>query len=152
MKKPMIVLAIAACLVIIAGCSSGCKGVDKRLEAGGAYNRTVTNTVTGTVTNVPNGLLFSADLTFKTLYGDFMAVSDFEFENRAALWKVSHQIKHDLDVARPKVRLIRAEFYAARKKYLDNPTPEGLNEIQRLLKQLELVSSSIGNAVNLIPR
>lgn len=130
MKKLIPFASVVLCAGLLIGCSGGCKSAS--LEPGGAY----------APTNAAGAVIYSdkdlalADASYKFTYETIQSVFKFERDNRAAIWAVSHEVKHALDQARPVAVEIDHRWAAARNAYKKNPTPEGLTTLQTILAEL----------------
>lgn len=132
MKKLAQMLSVALCIglfTIGVGCNSGCAS---KLEPGGAY--APTNALGIVVSN--DKALAVADASYKLTYESALSVFEFERENRAALWAINPDIKKALDKARPQVVDINKRWAEARKLYRQNPTPEGLTNLESIMAEI----------------
>lgn len=132
------IFLVGATVFGLTACQSG------RLESGGAYAPLVTNTVAGTnaITAQPDMAFYIADAAYQTGWSAVNAAFDFEFNNRATLWKVSPQIKEQLDLIRPDAVKANADYLAARAVYIANPIPPNLDLLQQVLARLQQVSTA----------
>jgi hypothetical protein len=126
--KNIIALIITAAL--IAGCAlfSG-----KKFEAGGAYAGTES------VAAMPD--LYLADASFDAAYAAFKVVSNYEQANRATLWKLNPNIKHELDKLRDDVWKVTVDYARARTAYIANPVPANLDAARTAAAKLGQYSS-----------
>ena len=142
---PLAISLAAAVMMGLAGCQSG------RLESGGAYSPLVTNTIAGTnaVTAQPDMAFYIADAAYQTAWKIINAAFDFEYNNRAALWKLSPQIKLGLDGIRPDAVKANADYLRARAAYMANPVAPNLDVLQSVLAKLQQLSTT---AQSLLPK
>lgn len=122
-----------------------------KLEAGGAYAQSVTNTV-GTnlvITATSDLTLYSADAAFELAYKTLDAVFLIERNNRQYLWNLSPNIKHTMDSIRVTAQQVVNEYADARTAYLAHPTPLGLTGVQAVLAKIQqllfVANAAIGN-------
>ncbi len=125
-----------------------------KLEAGGAYTSSITNTV-GTnlvVTSQSDLGLYAADASFDLAYTTINSVFLIERNNRMYFWQLSPQIKHTVDKIRPIAQQIVNDYAAARTAYLEHPTPAGLSGIQAILAKLQQLvfaaTAAVGQQTN----
>ncbi len=117
MKKltaPLMLCLLSAALWFSPGCST------TRLETGGVYTQSVTN-ADGTVTVSADAALYATDATFKMAVSALDTAFKFERDNRAALWSISHDIKHTMDTVRPQAADAVKRYAAARAVYIQTP-------------------------------
>ena len=123
----------------------GCANT-KKLEPGGAYApaiTTVDNGVTNTVAiAAPDKGFYAVDAAFDLVYSTVDAAFTFERDNRLLLWKISPEIKHQLDVIRPQAAEALQKWALARDAYMRNPTPAGLTTLQTVLGQMRQISQA----------
>lgn len=143
MKIKLATLMVALCAVLTA-----CNG-NKRLEAGGAYNQITPPSPgqTNVITN-PDYAFFTVDLTFKTLYSSLDAAFKFERDNREALWKIDHGIKHGMDKLRTQATKVVIAYAAVRTQYLQNPTPSNLDAFNTVIADLQKIVATSASIVN----
>lgn len=123
-------------LTFLVGCSGGCKGPN--LEPGGAYSPATTNELGEvTLTTEPERALYVSDAAYKFAYTAIFNVFKLERDNRAEFAKISPEIKNGLDKIRPIAVDIDQRWARARKAYKDNPTPAGLDTIQRIISEIQ---------------
>lgn len=136
-----------ASLLLVSGCAS-------KLQEGGAYAPDpTTNAVTGIVTTIAaDKPFFVVDSAFYLAYSAVDAAFTFERDNRATLWKLSPQIKHDLDAIRPDAVLARNAYMAARKSYIANPTPAGLDTLSTVLAKVQQLQTTANAVINSLPK
>jgi len=130
-----LVAALAAAGFMFTGCQS------PALQSGGAYApaQVVTNlsgTVTTNATSAPDLGLYFADQAYKLAYDTVDGVLKFEYDNRADLATKFPQLKPALDKIRPTVKDIDYRWAVARSIYKQNPTPDGLSQIQNILAEI----------------
>lgn len=123
----LLLLALLVCL------SFGCKAT---LEPGGAYS-----TGTNSVNKVVDVGFFATDAAFDIAFSTVDAAFKFEQANRDLLWKVSPNIKHELDKLRPKAKQAVIDYTTARAVYMNNPTPGNLSLLNSLLVVMQNLSS-----------
>jgi hypothetical protein len=128
MKKYLLLITIAAAIV---GFGFGCS--TDRLEVGGAY---------APPGQAPDLILFQADSAFDLTFTATQAIFKFERDNRAMLWKISPDIKHSLDKARPVAFKCGKEYQKARATYLLNPTPAGMDTLKTVLSKMSAIYAS----------
>jgi hypothetical protein len=123
---------------------SGCKAT---LEQGGAYAPVVTNS-DGTISAVsaPEPVFFEIDAAFDLAYAAIDGAFKFERDNRDMLWKISPNVKHALDELRPKAADVVRRYSAARKAYMANPVPAGLDTLQRILAEAQSLGAAAAAA------
>ncbi len=124
-------LSVLFFAILLAGCKTS------RFEPGGAY--THTNTA-GAVT--VDFALFYADNAFRAAHGTLDFAFKFEKDNRALLWSVSPDIKHGLDVIRPRAAAIVRQFATAREAYLLQPNPDSLSNLNGILDELQRLAAA----------
>lgn len=148
MKKFFSLLLIALS-VTLSACTTSCG----TLQSGGAYAPTATNEVTGAVapTQAPDYAFFACDNAFDLAFSTISATFKFERENRDALWKISPEIKHAMDKARPVAFKLGQDYAKARTAYQANPTPAGLSELQTALSRAESIAAAIAVQINTTP-
>lgn len=129
MKKYLSLIIIAAALV---GFGFGCS--TERLEIGGSYAQPG---------QTPDLILFQTDSAFDLAFTATQATFKFERDNREMLWKVSPDIKHSLDAARPTAFQCGQEYQRARAAYLLSPTPEGMDTLKTVLSKMSSIYSSV---------
>lgn len=132
MKRLSSVLAVIALSSVL---WMGCKST---LEPGGAYAPT---------NAAPDKAFYVADGAFMVAAGTLDTVFRFERDNRAALWKLSPNIKHTLDKIRPEAATAVVAYKAAREQYEKQPTPVGLDLLNTVLSKLSALSSAAAAAV-----
>jgi len=125
MKKLLLLTLFAA--TIFCGCKT------PTLEPGGAYAQT---NALGQVVYNEIGLAL-ADASYKLAYETIQTVMKFERDNRDAIWKISPQVKTQLDILRPQVVAVDLRWATARQSYRLNPTPTGLSTIQTVLDEVQ---------------
>lgn len=125
----------------------GCKS---RLASGGAYAPTVTNSA-GVVSAAfePDMAFYVADSGFDLAYSTIDAAFKFEKENRAALWKLSPEIKRTMDALRPKAWQVLQKWAVARKTYLANPIPSNLETLKEVLAEMKRLNAT---AASVLPK
>ena len=130
-------------LVITCACLLGCAS---RLESGGAYAPTTTVVENGqtniVATAAPDKAFFVADAAFDLSYSAVDAAFNFEKNNRLLLWRLSPEIKRELDKIRPQAFNAVQIYGQARDAYLANPTPAGLNTLQTALGRMQQLSGA----------
>lgn len=146
-------------LIVVAGMLAfgilGCGGAGK-LAPGGAYAPlpvVSTNADTGIVTTnqVPaDYLLFQADSTFMVAYNIADAAFLLERNNRAFFWKISPDIKHSLDLARPKALATRNAYFKARDVYVANPSALALGVLNLYGSQMQTIQASTDSAMSVV--
>lgn len=139
---------LTASLLAMPLAQSGCKS---SLQSGGAYAPDpTTNAVTGVVTQIASDKpFFIVDGAFYLAYSAVDAAFTFERDNRATLWALSPEIKHALDRIRPQAVIARNEYIAARKAYIANPTPSGLDTLNTILAKIQQLQAT---ATAVIPK
>ena len=130
------------------------------------YQSNLVSVVTGNVTNLswlvqtnyvpvvftnqtvaPDMGFYLCDSAFSLAYDTLETGFKYERDNRAALWKLSPNIKHTLDQIRPEAAQAVLMYSAARNVYKKNPTPTGLSLLQTILAKVQVLSSSVAAAV-----
>ena len=151
MKKTFLGIALLALCLLLPSCAS-------KLEGGGAYAPGTTAYTTNAAGEVATNFnataesdkaFFIADAAFWTAYSAIDGAFTFERENRDALWKLSTDVKHGLDKIRPDAVLYRNQYIAARKAYMANPTPAGLNLLESILGKVQQLQAA---AVAVLPK
>lgn len=147
MKKTLV--GFIALLSLSIGLWCGCKAT---LAPGGAYAPTVftTNATTGVITTnqMPSDMAFYiTESTFILAASTIDTAFRFERDNRAALWKLSPDIKHTLDKIRPDATQAVNAYAAARKVYMANPTPAGLDMLNTIMAKAQQIASAAAAAV-----
>jgi hypothetical protein len=138
-------LAIVTIALAVTCALSGCA---HKLELGGAYRPATTNAAGILVDSTsPDYGFFVVDLAFSTAYSAIDAALTFERNNREMLWKVSPDIKHNLDAIRPVAWDITVRYAKARKQYLANPLPAGLTTLQNVLGEIQKIAGVAARAV-----
>ncbi len=134
MKKFFGLMMVAGVLAMLglAGCASD------RLASGGVYTAASTN-ADGTITATADIALYKADAAFKMAMAALDTAFTYERDNRAALWSISHDIKHTLDLIRPKAVDAKMRYAAFRAVYVALPAD------QRTTKDLEGIVAEIQN-------
>ena len=124
---------------------SGCKAT---LEQGGMYSPGTTN-ASGVFlpSQMPDLLFYQTDAGYSLARGVITGAFDFEYQNRALLWKVSPNIKHALDQIRPLWVDANNRYLAARAVYLANPVPAGLSNLQTILSEISRLATSATAAI-----
>lgn len=139
MKKLRLLIPLIITCVCLIGCAS-------RLESGGAYAPTKTVVENGQTniiaTAAPDKAFFIADAAFDLSYSAVNAAFEFERNNRLLLWRISPEIKHELDKVRPQAFNAVQVYALARDAYLANPTPAGLTALQTALGKMQQLSSA----------
>lgn len=144
-KVGLLAWAMLALGIFATGCASN------RLEPGGAYDPVTTTIATNlsgqVITNTavlyePDIVFFQIDSAFDIAYSAVDGAFKFERDNRLLLWKISPDVKHSLDKARPVVLQVAREYAVARKAYQASPTPAGLSTLQLSLSKMQSVSAS----------
>jgi hypothetical protein len=135
------VLALASVFL----CGTACHKTT--LEQGGAYapgswTTNADNSTTFTASAAADPIFYQVDAAFNLAYSAIDGVFNFERDNRAYLWSVSHNIKHVLDDIRPKALDASQRFLKARRIYLSNPTPAGLSNLQTILTEIQSLSTA----------
>jgi hypothetical protein len=135
-----------AILFLLAGLAFGTMtGCGKAtLESGGAYAPVDAN---GVAIVRPDLAFFEVDSAYDLAYSAVHAVFKFERDNRALLWKLSPDIKHTLDKARPQAVSANVRYAQARKAYLANPVPANLSTLQTILAEMQSLASAASAAV-----
>jgi hypothetical protein len=123
MKQTLLLLLLGFSLAFV-----GCKAT---LEPGGPY------APTGQQADMP---FYVVDGAFNLAYTTVDATFKWEKDNRAALWKLSPDIKKTLDTIRPEASKVVKQYATARSAYLKNPTPEGLSDLQFALATIRKVA------------
>lgn len=132
-KLRYLLLPLFLCVSVITGCVHG------KLEQGGAYAPVDAN---GAQTIAPDFEFYIADATYKTVHSAGMAVFQFELDNRTALYKISPNIKKELDKLRPQFWQYNGMYLRARHGYLLNPTPAGLDAMNSVLAKIKQLSQA----------
>lgn len=127
----LLISVLAVGLMSLALLFSGCKTA--KLEAGGVY--APTNAVGQVVANDVG--LALADASYKLAYDTALAVFRFERNHRAEIYRLSPQVKTELDKLRPQVVAIDRRWALARQAYKANPTPSGLTTLQTILAEAQ---------------
>lgn len=135
----LIVLALIG-MSLGLGLGIGCS----HLEPGGAYAPTATNAVTGevTATAAPDKALFLADSAYKFAWTSANAAFELERENEALLFKISPNIKHELDKIRVEAMAADLDFHRARSAYVVSPTPAGLSQVEAALSTIKRLAKA----------
>lgn len=140
---------------------SGCSWVQKgnaRLELGGAYAPTEFIQVTNSDATIstmqqavraPDFAFMEIDSSFDLAYSAIRGVFKFELDNRQWLQSVSPKIKTTLDQMRPGAWAVITKYTKARKAYMSNPTPAGLNTLDGLVGQ---VKTLVDIAIAVLPQ
>lgn len=105
-----------------------------RLDAGGAY--------AATETSKANPELFAIDSSFDLAYSALNLTFTYEKNNRLALWNINKDIKQSLDKIRAEATVIVFDYATARKEYLANPTPAGLDTLGEVLIKLQSANAA----------
>ena len=141
-KSIMAAIALALAVSIPLSITTGCK--TPSLETGGVY--APTNSF-GEVLYNDIGLVL-ADSSYKFSYETVLAVFAYERNNRQAIWDISPDVKHALDVLRPKVVAIDRKWVNARLLYKANPTPAGLSVLQTVLAEIQRIVPVIQSQID----
>jgi hypothetical protein len=108
-------------------------GCQSKLQPGGAYAPTVTNSDgTVTATFAPDKAFFTIDAGFDFAYAGIQSLFAYERDNRAFLKSISPDIKKTLDSIRPDVVRAVVDYGKARNAYKANPTPAGLSTLRTI--------------------
>lgn len=138
----MAVSLLAGALTLTPGCAT------KRLESGGAYAAAVTN-LDGTATVSADAALYAADASFKMVVSSLDAAFAFERKNRAALWSISHDIKHALDAIEPQAADAVKRYAAARRAYLQTPaSARSTSSIEGIVTELQSLLATASAAIS----
>ncbi len=150
MNKNKLKIFVSTILVVTSLAIAGCV---HKLELGGAYSPSQTNSL-GVVTAVsaPDMALYTADSTFALAYATADGAFTFERNNRAFLWKVSPNIKHNLDKIRPQAVDIKNRYLAARKIYIANPIPANLSTLNLILAELQKITVVATSSLVNVPK
>jgi len=138
MKKLVLSLMLTISMVVS---FTACK--TQKLETGGAYAPIAAD---GTQIIAPDMGLYAADSAFKLTHTAVNIVFEFERDNRALLKSISPDIKQTLDDLRPQAVVCWQAYAKARRAYLENPTPAGLDRLQSILSKMNQVLNA-ANAV-----
>jgi hypothetical protein len=133
MKKYFLLITIAAAIV---GFGFGCS--TDRLEVGGSYAQPG---------QAPDLILFQTDSSFDLAFTATQALFKFERDNREMFWKISPDIKHSLDKARPVAFECGKEYQRARAAYLLNPSPEGLDTMKTVLSKMSQIYAAAATVI-----
>ena len=139
--------AVLAPLLLIAwlfALSSALIGCKASLQSGGAY--APTNSA-GVATVQPDLQFYQVDAAYDLAYSVIDAAFKFERDNRNYLWQLSPTIKHTLDEIRPQAVMANAQYLTARAKYLSNPVPTGLSELQTILAKVQQLTTTASAAL-----
>lgn len=128
-KATTLLLVAILSLGAMTGCVTG-----ERLESGGAYAQTQTSRA------IPQ--LFTLDASFDMAYSALDVTFKYERNNRLTLWNLSPNIKHNLDKLRVEASRVKKDYAIARKSYLSNPTPAGLDAISASLNEFLKVNAA----------
>lgn len=104
-----------------------------RLEPGGAY---------APVGQVPDLAFYQVDAAYDLAYSTIDGVFNFERRNRAALWKISPEIKHTVDKVRPEAWKLNQDYHKARAVYLQNTVPSNLSTLQTILGKMQQLAAT----------
>lgn len=126
-------LAVLALCAVFIGCKT------PTLEPGGAYAPVDTN---GVPTLLPDVGFYTTDAAYRVVHSAGMMIFDYEKENRATLWKLSPNIKKELDKIRPEFWQWNGFYLRARNGYMLHPTPAGLDAMNTALAKLRQVSDA----------
>lgn len=140
------ILAVSLCAVLALSLGSGCGST--KLESGGAYAPAATNgdgTVSATL--APDLGFYVVDSAFELAYSTVDAAFAFERNNRAALWKLSPEVKHGLDAVRLQASLVRLKYAQARQAYTANPVPANLELLQQVLGEAQALAAATAAAL-----
>ena len=141
LKFILLALVLASALAFVIG-QTGCSSTGNKLDPGGAYAPT-----NGPVQVQPDYAFFVVDSAFDLAYSTVNAAFQFEYDNRALLWKASPNIKHALDQIRPKAVDVRNRYIAARTAYMANPVPAGLSQLQSILAEIQSLATAAAAAL-----
>jgi hypothetical protein len=133
---------VGICFALFTGCKA-------TLQPGGAYSPTVTNATTGvvTATQLPDMEFYNVDAAYLLARSTINAVFQFERDNRAAMWKISPNIKHTLDSIRPQAVKADSEYHRLRAVYMANPVPSGLDQLQTILARISQLATTAAAAL-----
>jgi len=76
-------------------------------------------------------------------YTTFTSISDYEQANRAALWRISPDIKHTLDLYRPQATEVFYRWGPARQAYLQNQLPANFDTLKGLVSQIQNITTAV---------
>lgn len=143
-KVTLRVMGVLALASLIFFGPTACK---TKLAQGGAYapgtwTTNADNSTTFAPSQAADPVFYQVDAAFNLAYSAIDGVFNFERDNRAYLWSVSHNIKHVLDDIRPKALDASQRFLKARRIYLSNPTPAGLSNLQTILTEIQSLSTA----------
>jgi hypothetical protein len=128
---------------------TGCAGPD-RLEPGGAYAPTITNSVGQvTPTAAPDLALFLSDSTYDLAYSSALTAFRLEKNNRILLAKLFPDLKREMDRMRDQVWEADGQWANARQAYLTNPVPANLSALERTIAEMQRLSAT---AQTLLPK
>jgi len=131
-QKTFGVLLLAFLMVGPVGCSR------TTLEPGSPYS------VEGQAADVG---FYATDAAFELAVSAFTTVTDFEKNNRQALWNISPEIKHGLDKARPEAKAVTLAYARARRAYVTYPTPAGLSTLDTVLGRMQQLAAAAQTAL-----
>jgi hypothetical protein len=167
-KAPVAALLLA-CSLLLAGCGTTLDPTGW-YGSGAALNTNTTSLATNLVpvvsTNLDTGavstnlaprivvvtnlaavadalVLFEADKLVGTSYNAMKDFSDWEAENRAALWSVSHEVKHTADEVRKHGKDWISSLIVTRDAYHDNPTLATRSSLQT---SMAVIAAALGEA------
>jgi hypothetical protein len=95
----------------------------------------------------PDYSFFIVDSGFDLAASTIDGVFKFERENRAALFKLSPAIKHDLDTLRPQVLSVEKDYLKARAAYMANPVPANVSTLQTILGKVQQLVAAVSAAM-----
>jgi hypothetical protein len=126
--------------------TNGCSSANKRLEAGGAYNRITGTNADGTLITQPDPTFFTLDTTANLALDTIDGIFNAERDNRAFFFKLSPDIKRTLDKIRPDAVKYKNAYLDARKAYIASPTPAGLTALGDILAEVNRIMQAVSAA------
>ena len=129
--------------------SSGCKS--PTLQEGGSYypgSFVVTTDPSGVSTTnfvasaAPDKAFFIADSSYLLAHAMVDSVFQFERDNRLALWRMSPDIKHNIDALRPRAVGLQLQWARARQAYMASPRPASLDRLGSILAQMQALAAA----------
>ena len=126
-------LSLALIITVLTGCATA------KLEPGGAYAPT---DAAGTPLQQPDYKFYVIDAAFKVAYATCDAAFNFEKDNELLLWKLSPNIKGELDKIRPVAVLALNKYSAARSAYKVNPVAANLSQLETILAEIQRLAAT----------
>ncbi len=134
-------LGLAGALLATPGCTSD------RLAGGGVYTTASTN-ADGTITATADIALYRVDATFKMAVSSMDTAFNYERDNRAALWSISHDIKHTFDLIRPKAVDAKKRYAAFRAVYVALPADQRTTkDLEGIVTEIQTLLASVSAAI-----